>query len=529
MNSEATTATATAASYELIPLSALRESRRNPRQSFNKEALDELTDSVRARGILTPLLVRPIAHKKDGAVSHYEIGAGHRRFRAARAAGLEHVPAVVREMDDDAFLELLGLENLQRADLDPLDEAAVYRDLMALRGRDVNSVAVQVSKSVAYVYDRVKLLDLIDDAKVVLLAGEITVSHGILLARLKPDEQQRALKQGLFEQERVTTASFIDSAPTRKPVSVREFEAWIDQTIRFDREAVDPVVHPETHAALFEAQQAEQAVKVVPITYLHQIPESARADERTLTVRSWKRADGKVDPTGSKKPSKECEFAVLGVVVVGPYRGDTFSICTAKQKCRAHWALEQKAKEAKVANDGAKKPGAEPPWKAEERRRERRLAAWALVEKDVAADLDKAVQGIESFAGNPKATKLLAELFSLKPVQGETADELLRNMVVQVVSSMIPRARWNGGEALRGIGNLLGVNVAAHRKRGERELAKKDAAAAEPAKAKGPKAPKAPKPSTKKAPAKKAPAKKRAASKARDTSAPPIVPPDPLP
>jgi len=103
--------------YQVVPLADLHESKRNPRKHFNAEALAELAASIAAKGVLTPLLVRPNA-------AGYEIAAGHRRYRAAKAAGVDQVPAIVREMTDTEFLEILTIENLQREDVHPLEEAS---------------------------------------------------------------------------------------------------------------------------------------------------------------------------------------------------------------------------------------------------------------------------------------------------------------------------------------------------------------------------------------------------------------------
>lgn len=176
----------TTETYERIPLTRLHESPLNPRKYFDPVKLAELTESVKAKGIITPLIVRPNA-------SGFEIGAGHRRYKAATAAGLADAPCIVRPMDDAAFIEVLVIENEQRHDLGPLEEAEGYRLLMTKAGYTVDKIAERVGMSVKYVYDRVKLLQLIPEAQQLVRDEKITAGHAILLARLKPEQQKKAI------------------------------------------------------------------------------------------------------------------------------------------------------------------------------------------------------------------------------------------------------------------------------------------------------------------------------------------------
>ncbi len=169
-----------------IPLAELRESSMNPRRTFDGKALADLTASVKEKGVLVPILARQI----DG---HFEIVAGARRFRAAKAAGLAAVPAIVREMSDEQALEAQVIENLQRADVLPIEEAEGYRRLLDRAKCDVDALAAKVGKSVSYIYQRLKLLELAPEARKALLEGAITAGHAILLARLQPKQQRDLL------------------------------------------------------------------------------------------------------------------------------------------------------------------------------------------------------------------------------------------------------------------------------------------------------------------------------------------------
>jgi ParB/RepB/Spo0J family partition protein len=337
-----------------IPIGAIAPSKTNPRKHFDQGALDELTDSVRRHGVLQPVLVRvrvqTSAQSRGGPLAgHYELVAGERRYRAAKAAGLEEIPAIVRELEDVEVLEIQVVENLQRTDLHPLEEADGYQQLMR-RGYDVAKISERVGRSVKYVYDRVKLLALTKKAQELFLEGRFTPGHAILLARLSPKDQERILnvkERALFENE--SGRLWGDDAPKDpfaylKPVSVRELGAWIDQHVRFDAGVVDPILFPES--ALTLKGSWEKAEKVVSITHEHYIPPEARDEKsRTYGPMSWKRADGKAG-------SKGCPLSVTGVIVVGHGRGEAFKVCVNKDKCDLHWSKEKRARAKAHAKGG---------------------------------------------------------------------------------------------------------------------------------------------------------------------------------
>lgn len=176
--------------FQRIPIGQLRESATNPRKTFEKEALQELTDSVRQRGVLQPILVRPIA----GGL--FEIVAGARRYRASKAAGLADVPAIVQDLDDRATLEVQVIENLQRADLHPMEEARGYRLLMREHQFTVEQLAARVHKSRAYIYGRLRLCDLPAGAVKLFEAGELDASRALLVARIPvPELAEKAARE----------------------------------------------------------------------------------------------------------------------------------------------------------------------------------------------------------------------------------------------------------------------------------------------------------------------------------------------
>lgn len=165
-----------------MPLAEIFESKHNPRKHFDPAGLKELEQSIREKGVLTPLIVRP-----NG--KGHEIAAGHRRFRAAKAAGLETVPVLVKDMTDKELAEVLVIDNLQRADVHPLEEAEGYRQLHEKHGYSIEDLAAKVGKSKGYVYARLKLGAMPDAAKEAFLNGKLNPSTALLVARI-PDAGQ---------------------------------------------------------------------------------------------------------------------------------------------------------------------------------------------------------------------------------------------------------------------------------------------------------------------------------------------------
>ena len=169
---------------EQIQWSALRVAPWNARKTFDETALADLTASVQKSGIVTPLIVRPL-----DAVNRFEIVAGHRRHMAAQSAGLFELPCLVRDMTDEEAREIGMVENLQRADLHPLEEAAGYAQLMNAPGATVATVAARLGKADSHVARRLRLLDAAQEVRDALLAGAIEVGHALELARLETKQQ----------------------------------------------------------------------------------------------------------------------------------------------------------------------------------------------------------------------------------------------------------------------------------------------------------------------------------------------------
>jgi len=172
----------------MLALSSLVPSKTNPRKNFKPEGLAELAESIKSKGVLQPILVR-LHPADDGSGAHFEIVAGERRYRAAALAGLKDIPCIVRELADQEAMEIQILENLQREDLQPLEEAEGFRALMT-SGYTVEMLTSKLNKSRSYVYGMLKLAELPDVAKKALSDGVIPKSTAELIARL-PNEKLR--------------------------------------------------------------------------------------------------------------------------------------------------------------------------------------------------------------------------------------------------------------------------------------------------------------------------------------------------
>jgi len=170
-----------------LPTSALRPNARNPRRSFAAAELEELAASLRERGIIQPIVVRPLRGVPDG----YEIVAGERRWRAAQRAGLHEVPVVVIEATDAEALQLAIIENVQRADLNPLEEAEGYRALMEEFHNSQEEIAKIVGKSRSYIANTLRLLKLPDAVKGYIQDGRLTAGHARMLIG-EPNAEQLA-------------------------------------------------------------------------------------------------------------------------------------------------------------------------------------------------------------------------------------------------------------------------------------------------------------------------------------------------
>ena len=208
-----------------VKISEIEPNRDQPRKEFDSEALSELADSISQHGVLQPLLLRPLL------TGGYRIVAGERRWRAARMAGLTEVPAVVREMSDTEEMLFALIENLQREDLTPLEEARGYRTLIEAQDFTQEEVSQAVGKSRPAVTNALRLLNLPEDIQPMLENGEITAGHARTLLSFKREEDMRLgakrAKEGASVRELEALAKRLNQqkdAPEQKPRKNQYFE-----------------------------------------------------------------------------------------------------------------------------------------------------------------------------------------------------------------------------------------------------------------------------------------------------------------
>jgi ParB family chromosome partitioning protein len=200
-----------------LPLDALAPGRHQPRRVFDAEALDALAESIRAQGVVQPILAREV----DGG--RYEIVAGERRWRAARLAGLKTIPAVIRAMPDRTAMAVALVENIQRADLNPLEEAEALRRLIDECGLTHEETADAVGRSRAAVSNLLRLMDLQPPVQALVRENKLSLGHAKVLLAVEGERQvslaRQVVERGLSvrETERLVAATTAAAAPRAKP------------------------------------------------------------------------------------------------------------------------------------------------------------------------------------------------------------------------------------------------------------------------------------------------------------------------
>jgi ParB/RepB/Spo0J family partition protein len=343
-----------------LPITQIRPSSMNPRRSFNPAADDELYDSIKAHGILTPLLVRPV----DGTdTPQYEVVAGHRRLMAAQEINLPAVPVTVRELSDDEAREAALIENLHRENLAPLDEAESYQALLLIPGATAASVAAAVGKSPAYIGRRMRLLFLVDDAKGALREGRLDVARAELLAKLTTDVQARALTEEVWL-PMFSGDGEEGTLETLRPLA--DLRAWVERRTRL--EVADLVDDTDTRELFPEAAEAVSGGKVLLEVALDRFSQSpAKADIPPGVLR--------LNKDFREVTGKKCKFALPALVVFGERRGDVVSVCCEKKgptTCAVHWPAKPKA-------DQAQGPATRMSWQEEQAQREHQRKVWDTV------------------------------------------------------------------------------------------------------------------------------------------------------
>lgn len=181
-----------------LPLAEIRPNRYQPRRTFSDDSIQQLAQTLQEEGLLQPIIVR----QNQGG---YEIIAGERRFRAAKSLGWEKIPAIVNNLDDQQTASLALIENLQRENLNPVDEAQAYEQLMQLNDLTQTQLAQDIGKSQSYVANKLRLLKLAEPVQEYLAKGELSARHGRAILGLSEEDQvklaEEVVKQGLSVKE----------------------------------------------------------------------------------------------------------------------------------------------------------------------------------------------------------------------------------------------------------------------------------------------------------------------------------------
>jgi ParB family transcriptional regulator, chromosome partitioning protein len=363
--------------YRELPITQLEECPLNPRRIVDDAALNELAASIKAQGLLLPVLVRPVAPDK------FQVVAGKRRYRASQRAGVKTVRSEIRELTDAQCIEIAIVENLQRRDVHPLEEAQAFHALLHTEGLNytIETVAAKAGKGPAFIAQRLKLVDLVPSIAEAFLADQICVGHALEIAKLPQAEQEKAFDAAFRSVWNGTAQSSV-------LLPLRDFAAWIEQNIMLSLDKVpfdkdDATLAPEagscancpkrtgfntllfgelsqrdhcTDAACLNhklarhvERQIEAKPKLVRITTSRVLQTDSAVLPRTRYV-----ALQLTNPAKSKQPlspyQKPCKHMAEAIVVDGAERGHTVKVC-AEPTCGVHFADRHTPNPAQVAKE----------------------------------------------------------------------------------------------------------------------------------------------------------------------------------
>jgi ParB/RepB/Spo0J family partition protein len=207
----------------IVPVDHIEPNPEQPRLVFEQAALDELAASIREHGVLQPILVRPLGPNT------YQIVAGERRWRASRQAGLVTIPALIEDIDDDTALEIAIIENLQREDLTPLDEAAMYDRMVHEHGYSIRKLADKLGKDKGYLENRLRLADAPPEIRELVSLRKDSLSHAYELMKVEDPKKRRRLAEQVARGE-LTLIKLRDKIEGRRPRPTLQFEDGIADT-----------------------------------------------------------------------------------------------------------------------------------------------------------------------------------------------------------------------------------------------------------------------------------------------------------
>ncbi len=213
----------------LVKITSVEPNRKQPRKNFDEDALQELSDSIKQFGLLQPILVQD---RKD----HYEIIAGERRWRAAKLAGLKEIPVIIRNYSEQEIMEISLIENIQREDLNPIEEAQAFRRLLTEFHLKQDEVAERVSKSRAAVTNSIRLLKLCDEVQQMVIDEMISTGHARALLAVEDPAQQYDLAQRIFDEKLSVRDVEKLVKNLHKPAKVKKLDDKAIQAIYLDIE-----------------------------------------------------------------------------------------------------------------------------------------------------------------------------------------------------------------------------------------------------------------------------------------------------
>ncbi len=224
-----------------VPIDRIEPNPDQPRTRFEQAALDELTASVREHGILQPVLIRPIED-----TNRYQLVAGERRWRAATAAGLATIPALIEELDDDTALEIAIIENLQREDLSPLEEAVMYDRMVKEHGYSIRRLAQKLGKDKGYLENRLRLADAPPEIQQLVSVRKDTISHAYELLKVEDPRKRRRLAEQVARGELTLVRLRERVEGRRRPRRVVEIEPPEEAVEAAEPEAESPAAGAAT-------------------------------------------------------------------------------------------------------------------------------------------------------------------------------------------------------------------------------------------------------------------------------------------
>ncbi len=211
-----------------VPVDLIQRGRYQPRRDMDPEALQELADSIRQQGVMQPVVIRPVGEGR------YELVAGERRWRATQMAGLDSIPAIIRDVPDDAAIAMALIENIQRENLNPIEEAMALQRLQEEFGLTQQQVAEAVGKSRTTITNLLRLIGLSGEVKTLLEHGDLEMGHGRAMLTLPPEQQLQVARQVVA-----------------RGLSVRQTEALVrrlqEEAAQGKRKGAKPAVDPNIH------------------------------------------------------------------------------------------------------------------------------------------------------------------------------------------------------------------------------------------------------------------------------------------